>query len=111
MFNSAFAGLQKIGKALQRSASDELAAPGAAQAPVRAGVGTLLACLGGPGNVLELTVVAGTRVRVRLAEPSRFDAAAARELGVVAVAQAAPGVLHLIVGDKAAQWRQALQVG
>lgn len=111
MFNSAFAGLQKIGKALARSPSDEPAAPGAGQVLTSVDVGALRTCLGGPGNVLELTVVAGTRLRARLADTTRFDAVSAGKLGVVAVAQAAPDVLHLIVGNQAAQWGQAIQLG
>jgi PTS system glucose-specific IIC component len=59
---------------------------------------TLLHALGGADNVRTLRAVAGTRLRVELADAARFDADAARQAGVLAVMQAAPGVLHLIVG-------------
>ena len=61
----------------------------------------LLAALGERANVRELQSVAHTRLRVILADPGRFDEAAAKRAGVVAVMKAAPGVLHLIVGEQA----------
>ena len=61
----------------------------------------LLAALGESANVRELQAVAHTRLRIRLADPGRFDEAAAKRAGVVAVMKAAPGVLHLIVGEQA----------
>ncbi len=71
--------------------------------------GPMLAALGGHANVRSIEAVAVTRLRVVLAEPARFDAAAAHLAGVVAVMQADGGVRHLIVGDKAAQFAQAMQ--
>jgi PTS system glucose-specific IIC component len=69
----------------------------------------LLTALGERANVRELQAIAHTRVRVRLADPGRFDEAAAKRAGVVAVMKAAPGVLHLIVGDEAGQLARLMQ--
>jgi PTS system glucose-specific IIC component len=75
---------------------------------VREAAGPLLAALGGRANLRRLEAVAFTRLRVELADARRFDEAAARIAGVKAVMTVAPGVLHLIVGDKAAQFAAAL---
>jgi glucose PTS system EIICB or EIICBA component len=61
----------------------------------------LLRALGGAGNVRTLRAVAGTRLRVELADATRFDAEGARQAGVQAVMTLAPGVMHLIVGARA----------
>jgi len=76
---------------------------------VREAAGPMLASLGGRANVRKLDAVAFTRLRVELADASKFDEAAAKLSGVVAVMKAAPGVLHLIVGDKATQFASAMQ--
>ena len=83
----------------------------AVDAAVRQAAGPLLAALGGKANVRHLEAVAFTRLRVELAETAKFDEAAARLSGVVAVVNAAPGVLHLIIGDKAGQFARAMQAG
>jgi PTS system glucose-specific IIC component len=70
----------------------------------------LLTALGERANVRELEAVAHTRLRVRLADPGRFDEAAAKRAGVVAVMKAAPGVLHLIVGEQAGRLATLMQV-
>ena len=75
---------------------------------VREAAAPMLAALGGRANVRKLDAVAYTRLRVELADAAKFDAAAAKLAGVVAVMNAAPGVLHLIVGDKAQQFARAL---
>ena len=69
----------------------------------------ILKSLGERSNVREAQAVAHTRLRVTLADPARFDEAAARLAGVMAVMQAAPGVLHLIVGDQAGPLAAAIQ--
>jgi len=84
-------------------------APDAVEDWVRKAAAPMLAALGGRANVRKLDAVALTRLRVELADPAKFDAAAAKVSGVVAVMNAAPGVLHLIVGDKAGEFAQALQ--
>ena len=76
---------------------------------VREAAAPMLAALGGRANVRKLDAVALTRLRVELVDPAKFDEAAAKTSGVVAVMNAAPGVLHLIVGDKAGEFAQALQ--
>lgn len=73
------------------------------------GAPALLAALGGKANVLAVEAVAITRLRVRLAEEARFDPAAARAAGASAWVRAAPGVLHLIVGDKASDLARDLE--
>jgi len=49
-------------------------------------------------------------LRVTLADPGRFDEVAAKLAGVVAVMKAAPGVLHLIVGEQAGQLARVMQL-
>lgn len=119
MFNKAFASLQKIGKTLQGAQTLEAATPSAQVAAtssaevvidpaVRSAVVPLLTALGGKTNILDLKAIAFTRVRVELADAAKFDETTARLCGVVAVAQVAPRIFHLIVGDKAAQFAAAL---
>jgi PTS system glucose-specific IIC component len=71
--------------------------------------GPLLAALGGRANLRRLDAVAFTRLRVELLDATKFDEAAAKRSGVAAVMTAAPGVLHLIVGDQAEQFASALK--
>ena len=71
-------------------------------APAEA-TGQLMQALGGADNVRNLRAVAGTRLRVELADAARFDADAASRAGVQAVMHAAPAVLHLIVGANSAE--------
>jgi phosphotransferase system IIB component len=120
MFNKAFAGLQKFGRALQGAQAAE-AATSCAQpvsstelvidTTVRSAAAALLTALGGTTNILDLKAVAFTRLRVELADTSRFDEPGARLCGAAAVMQVAPRVLHLIVGDKAAQFAAVLSGG
>src|SRR5438270_718189 len=76
-------------------------AAGTVDAATRETATRLLEALGERVNVREVQAVAHTRLRVTLADPARFDEAAARLAGVMAVMRAAPGVLHLIVGEQA----------
>jgi PTS system glucose-specific IIC component len=69
----------------------------------------LVGALGGRGNVRKLEAVALTRLRVELRDERAFDQAAARRAGVVAVMSAAPGVLHLIVGEHAEALARAVE--
>ena len=78
-------------------------------ASVREAAGPLLAALGGRANVRTLQAVAFTRLRVELADAAQFNEAGAKLAGVVAVMTAAPGVLHLIIGEKAAQFASLMQ--
>jgi PTS system glucose-specific IIC component len=75
---------------------------------VREAAGPLLAALGGRSNLRGIEAVAYTRLRIELADGAHFDEAAARLAGVVGVMPVAAGVLHLIVGDKAAHYAQAI---
>jgi PTS system glucose-specific IIC component len=85
------------------------ATPLAVEAWVSEAAGPLLAALGGRSNLRSLDAVAFTRLRAELVDTARFDEAAAKLSGVVAVMTAAPGVLHLIVGDKAEQFASAIK--
>jgi PTS system glucose-specific IIC component len=91
------------------------AAPAAAPATVSAvatdSVAALVAALGGTANIRRLETVAGTRLRVDLADATKFDAAAARQAGVLALARLAEGSYHLIVGPDAEQYRQSMAAG
>jgi PTS system glucose-specific IIC component len=69
----------------------------------------LLQALGGVGNIRQLQAVAGTRLRVELADATRYDVAQARQAGVLAEMRVAPGVLHLIVGARAPMIAAELQ--
>jgi len=71
----------------------------------------LTAALGGGANIRRLEAVAGTRLRVDLADAAKFDAAAARQAGVLALARLAEGSYHLIVGPDAEQYRQSMAAG
>jgi glucose PTS system EIICB or EIICBA component len=82
----------------------------AASPAMRETAARLLAALGERANVRELQAVAHTRLRIRLADPGRFDEAAAKRAGVAAVMKAAPGVLHLIVGEQAGQLARVMQL-
>jgi PTS system glucose-specific IIC component len=105
------------------SASDEAPSPAVAAATVTPAAARrvdtwvaeaaapLLAALGGRSNLRHVEAVALTRLRVELADGRKFDEAAARIAGVVGVMAVAPGTLHLIVGDKAAQFALALSAG
>jgi glucose PTS system EIICB or EIICBA component len=83
-------------------------APVAVDASVREAAAPLLATLGGRANLRKVDAVALTRLRVELADGRKFDEPAARVAGVVAVMKVAPGILHLIVGDKAVQFAAAV---
>jgi PTS system glucose-specific IIC component len=89
--------------------SPPAAAAGAPDPAMLATAARLLAALGERANVRELEAVAYTRLRIRLADPGRFDEVAAKLAGVVAVMKAAPGVLHLIVGEQAGRLAAAMK--
>jgi len=88
------------------------AAPAAAVAIepwVREAATPMLAALGGRANLSKIEAVAFTRLRVELKDGAKFDEAAAKVAGVVAVMKVGPGVQHLIVGDKAEQFASAIK--
>jgi N-acetylglucosamine PTS system EIICBA or EIICB component len=68
----------------------------------------LLAALGGRGNVTGVESLAG-RLRVRLRDAGRIDRKALRALAPRGVAEAAPGVLHLLVGPRAGEAAAAVE--
>lgn len=84
------------------------AVPASADPAVVAAAQSILEALGGRLNLRRLEPVALTRLRVELTDQARFDEAAARRAGVQGVMQIAPGVLHLIVGQRAEQLAAAL---
>jgi PTS system glucose-specific IIC component len=81
-------------------------APAPISPEVREASAALLAALGGRGNVRKVEAVAGTRVRVELADDTNVLADPPVALAVTKVG---PGVLHLIIGDRAEQFARALQ--
>ncbi len=76
---------------------------------VRDSAKQMLLALGGQGNLRKIEAVAFTRLRVELVDAGKFDEKVAKVAGVMAVMQVAPEVLHLIVGDKAGQYAQAMR--
>jgi PTS system glucose-specific IIC component len=68
----------------------------------------MLLALGGIGNLRKIEAVAFTRLRVELADATKFNEEGAKMAGVAAVMQIVPDVLHLIIGDKAGQFAQAM---
>ncbi|MDT3310825.1 N-acetylglucosamine-specific PTS transporter subunit IIBC [Pseudomonas sp. rhizo66] len=68
-----------------------------------------LNALGGGGNVLQLDCIAMTRIRLLLADGKALSEAQLKELGCQGVSQLDGGVWHLLVGDKAASLRGALE--
>src|SRR5438874_1143340 len=85
-------------------------AAGTVDAATRETAARLLKALGERVNVREVQAVAHTRLRVTLADPARFDEAAARLAGVMAVMRPSSGVLHLIVGERAGALAAAMQL-
>ena len=84
-------------------------AAGTVDAATRETATRLLKALGERVNVREVQAVAHTRLRVTLADPARFDEAAAKLAGVMAVMRPSSGVLHLIVGERAGALAAAMQ--
>ncbi|WP_028453963.1 PTS glucose transporter subunit IIBC [Chitinilyticum litopenaei] len=82
----------------------------AAPASAAAGVDklALIAALGGKANILNAEVVAGTRVRVALADGAGLNEAALKSQGVEAVVSQGSNVFHLIAGSQAEQLAGAL---
>lgn len=88
------------------------AQPAANRAPVSASAAgqaaALLAALGGKANVVASETVAGSRVRVELADIRKFDQAAAKLAGVKAIATLGHGSYQLVIGEAAADIGRAL---
>lgn len=76
---------------------------------VRKELGPLLEALGGRANLREIDAIAHTRLRVVLKDSAMFDETAAKNAGVAAIMRVSGGVLHLIVGEEAGQFAEALQ--
>ncbi len=89
--------------------SSAQAAPESALEPwVQEAAPPLLAALGGRDNVRRIEAVAGTRLRVELADGDRLRAEDARLAGAVGIMRISPTLVHLIVGDKAGQFARAM---
>lgn len=90
------------------------AQPTASRAPASvsatAQAAELLAALGGRANVVASEAVAGSRVRVELADAQKFDQAAAKRAGVKAIATLGHGNYQLVVGTGADDLGRALAV-
>ena len=68
-----------------------------------------LAALGGAGNIKEVELVAGSRVRVALNNADKIDQQALQALGADGVMPLDGNVLHLVLGAKAADYVAALK--
>lgn len=98
-----------------QAASAAIAAVASADTPpapiaewVREAAPALLEAMGGRGNLRSLEAIAHTRLRVHLADPSKLDPAAAQRAGADALFEAGNGVVHLLLGDAAADFARAL---
>jgi PTS system glucose-specific IIC component len=78
---------------------------------VREAAEQMLLALGGLGNLRKIEAVAFTRLRVELTDATKFNKGGAKMAGAAAVMQISPDVLHLIIGDKAGQFAQAMSNG
>ncbi|WP_051278909.1 PTS transporter subunit EIIB [Chitinilyticum aquatile] len=87
----------------KKPASEEEAVAASAQPVGKTGESALLLALGGPDNLRSAGLIAVTRIRIELKNPALVDKKALRQAGVLAVALAAPGVYHLIIGLNAKQ--------
>ncbi|MEF2073331.1 PTS glucose transporter subunit IIBC [Consotaella aegiceratis] len=68
----------------------------------------LIEALGGRENFVSYEAVAGSRIRVEVADSRKFDQAKAKAAGVRAIATLGNGSYQLIVGDDAPQVAEAL---
>jgi PTS system glucose-specific IIC component len=83
--------------------------PALAMADLSARAERIRAALGGAGNIGSLHALALTRLRVRLSDPARLDAAALRSAGVPATQPLPNGEIDLIVGLGAADLAGAMR--
>jgi glucose-like phosphotransferase system IIB component len=67
-----------------------------------------LLALGGAANVKSVAAVAGTRLRIELADAGRVDVAALKAAGAAGVMTVASHVIHVVAGADAAAWAQTL---
>ncbi|WP_440028411.1 N-acetylglucosamine-specific PTS transporter subunit IIBC [Chromobacterium amazonense] len=68
-----------------------------------------LAALGGEGNVRKVDVVAGSRLRVEVADAARVDQAALQQLGASGVTSVSTTVLHVVLQGDATPYAAVLQ--
>jgi glucose PTS system EIICB or EIICBA component len=78
------------------------------ESQVRDAAEQMLAALGGHGNLRKIEAVAFTRLRVELADVAKFNEEGVKMAGVAAVMHVTPEVLHLVIGNQAGQFAQAL---
>jgi PTS system glucose-specific IIC component len=104
--------LRTTGGALSGNAAMTATPAASAAAPVSANATDqarqILAALGGKDNLIHHEAVAGSRVRIELADPKKFDQAKAKTAGIKAVATFGQGSYQLILGDNAAEIGRAL---
>ncbi len=86
------------------AAAAEAAPPGAA----RPDLTSLLAALGGRGNVLDLETAAG-RLLVRTARPGSIDEAALKKLGIRGIARSTEDRIQLLITGPAEDWAASLR--
>ncbi|WP_341675256.1 PTS glucose transporter subunit IIBC [Niveibacterium sp. SC-1] len=90
------------------ASAPQAATPSGPDASQRARAEKIQLALGGKANVSSIEAVAITRLRVKLADPAKIDAAALRNLGVPSSVALASGATDLIVGQDAALLAAAL---
>lgn len=82
----------------KKTGADDQAAADNGSVPASGAESALLLALGGRDNLRSAALIAVTRIRIELQNPALVDKKALRQAGVQAVALAAPGVYHLIIG-------------
>ncbi|MFC7418856.1 PTS glucose transporter subunit IIBC [Iodobacter arcticus] len=94
---------------VQQAISADVQAPAAAAGGDLHGKAMQIqAALGGLSNIRKLEAIAGTRLRVELADAARLDEAALKAAGVEGVMPQGGQVFHLIVGQQALDVASAL---
>ncbi len=94
-----------VAKAAPVAVRAAVAAPSAAN---RVTADEMIDALGGRVNIIAVEAVSGTRIRVEVVDPKKFDQALIKKAGVKAIATLGGANYHLIVGDNANELAQAL---
>jgi PTS system N-acetylglucosamine-specific IIC component len=102
----------EIRAALRNSSSEEQASatkPAELMNPVTIDRSRWMTALGGAANVRAVEAVAGTRLRVEVADASQVNEAALKALGASGVAHLAGNLLHVVLNGDAHGYAAALQ--
>lgn len=99
-------GAGRVSDAQRSAVSAPPARPVSAEAASKAQ--QIVEALGGRENLLHHEAVAGSRMRIELADPRKFDQVGAKTAGVRAIATLGQGSYQLILGGDAADVERAL---